>query len=290
MKNINRVFILILGLLLVNTSYAADIESDSMDVVDTNTIEFSLENQVNVDVWFIEWEVKILNDIEISSVEKDPEEFRKVIIHLWKTKLKENRAYSLLTILWAEWNLDFVIWNTMNDFEIKNDWNLDEQAIESIIIRDESTIDVYYKDYPGEEDIEFKLLSPLEIGSFERIWTIDNNDYRINLWSSLEVENSYILMLVSITDNNDEVVEFQDWIYDFVTDESLEEVIDDEGDVVEEDSVVEEESGTGEVDTVDNLSLNAAETPDSWAETNVLIALTFLVNSFVFMRKKIFKK
>jgi len=41
--------------------------------------------------------------------------------------------------------------------KIKNSLGLDDQAIGSIIIRDDLTSDVYYKDYPGEEDIEFKL-------------------------------------------------------------------------------------------------------------------------------------
>jgi len=102
----------------------------------------------------------------------------------------------------------------------------------------------------------------------------------------LEVENDYILMLVSMEDDEWTVIDFKDGIYDFSTDDSLEETLEDELD----DDAWDEGTGTWEAETVDNLSLNAAETPDSWAETNVLIALTFLINSFVFIRKKIFKK
>jgi hypothetical protein len=39
----------------------------------------------------------------------------------------------------------------------------------------------------------------------------------------------------------------------------------------------------------DNVALNSAETPDTWAETWILILATFLLSNFIYFRKKFLK-
>lgn len=284
MPNIKKLAFVVLWLFMFNISFAADIKTDSVVVVDDKTIDFTLTNDFNQDIWEIAWDVKVLSDMEIISSERDLEDSKKVNIFLWWWKVAENTSYSLLTVVWAEWSIDF---ETKEDFvwaEILNTEALEAQWIESVVIRDPLTIEVFYKDVLSSTEFEYKLLANIEVNKIEKL-APDNNDVRVSLSSKLQVSRDYILMLINLMDKDEQKVDFNDGIFDFSTLDTIKETPDEI--IIEENP---DEAGWENGETVETVSLNAAETPDTWPETTVLIALTFILSSIVLIRRKILRK
>jgi len=86
-----------------------------------------------------------------------------------------------------------------------------------------------------------------------------------------------MLMILSLEDGTLKNISFDEELYDFETLETVE--------VIKEDAVLIDDEGE-EVLELENIALNAAQTPDTGAETWVLVALTLLVNAGLFIKKR----
>ncbi len=265
-------------------------EITSVKAIDNQTIDVNVSNISSLADWEIAWDVKLLNDIQILSAKKDDANLKKVVVLLWDNKLIKNKSYSLLTVFGSEGSIDFDTKDNLIWVDVLNSEKTEWQNIDHIFIKDASTIEIYYKDNIAWTDFEYKLLSNIDIENI----TKRSNILVIKTKDILKSNSSYIVMLISIMDTNSKEVEFDDGIFDFST-----WVLTSTNNTVTKKETVTENELPWDIDmwneeekelTVEHISLNAPESPDTWPETTVLLFLTFILSSFVFIRKKIFRK
>lgn len=286
MKNFKRIIILIISsLVLLNQVFAAtEYNISSVSSTDENMVNIFLDNSVYSEGETLEWEAKVFKDTLIQSMEKNVDNENELDIVL-SEKLKTNSSYSFLSVYWVEGNMDFVLTDEISGVEILNP--VSSENVEKIFIEDESNIQVFFKTPIVESDIEVKVLKDLQIDSI-LLNMDDKTSLSIVMQDKLEANSKYILMMFSLNTQEADELSFVNAIYDFQTD-SFDSIATQEMQVMDENLMNEED-----VDDVDNwelanVALNAAQTPDTWAETWILIALTLFLSSFVFLRKRFSK-
>jgi len=290
MKQFKVILAVLISALLTSTANSANI--DNLQAVDNGTVRMTASEDVVFSDSKVYGEVKVLRDIDVSYSSKDLENNRKVVLNL-SADLYSNSVYSLIGIIGAEGNIDFEIGGSLNG-EIMN-WNIigSEQTIEKVNVVDSRTLEVYFN-YDLEEDMfEFKLLSELKVDSLS---SLGNNILDISLQDTLGKSTSYIIMVISLEDIDGNELMLDESLYDLVTTNSL---MEKPKEVVETEEVVEvkeikevvqvEEEVIEEEGNIEEVALNSAETPDTGAETWVLMLLTFIFSSIYFIKNKISK-
>ncbi len=278
MKFSSKIYsIFIIFLLSSNLSHASSI--NDIVVIDENNINFDISRDVTLPAWDIEAEIKVMKDINISFISKDFEDKNKLILNL-STDISENSNYSLITILWPDWNIDFSTSMWLEDKEILSTQKIEvgAQWIKRLVIVNSKMIELYFNNIIEEDELEFKLFNELSILELK---LEEDNNLNINLLDKLEKTSNYILMILSMNDSYWNYIDFDEDLYEITTDNSLK-IVDSTEDIEE---IVELEEGS-----VEDVALNSAETPDTWPETTVLIILTFILNTIYIFRKKIIKK
>ncbi len=326
MRTKNRILVFLFSFLIANWVYWYDL--DKINVSEPNKIDFSITPTAELSDWELSWEIKVLKDLEIVSSDLDNEDLKKVILTL-KNDLLSNKSYNLLSVYWVDWTIDFSLEDELSLVDINNEENiLGIQGISRLLIVDPKTIEVYFNNEVDTTEFEFKLFRESVISS------ITNNSWKlaINLNDNMDKDSSYLIMMVTLKDNNGDDLSFAEEIYDFTTPVDLWEkeeiVVDtpkedlpipedgiDEGLIEDEislESAPEEKvSETVEVNnladngsitedttnwanssnswslTISEVALNAASTPDTWADTTILLIITTLMSAFVFYRRKI---
>jgi len=264
--------------MLTSNVFASTI--DKIDVIDNNTIQLTASKDVKFSDSFVEWDIKVLKDINVSYSALDSNNSKKVILNL-SDDLLANNSYSLITVLWAKGNIDFKIWDYL-EWEITNpSLKLWEEGIEKINIIDSKTLELYYNYDLNDNMFEFKILSDVVTSWLFSKW---NNIVDLGIKWNLEKESDYILMILNLEDTNNNVLVFDEDLYDFSTTSDL--IIDtQEADVVLA-AAKEEEPAKWNVAEV---AQNVQEIPDTGSATWVLVLLTIIVNIGFFLRKKIIK-
>jgi len=291
MKALKITLTLLLSYVLLTQTFAASVEN--IEVVDSKNINVLFDTGVVLPEWDIDSDIKVLKDIAISFSSKDLEDEFKLILDL-NGELKTNAKYSLLSILWPEWNIDFTLAEAIDGLEIINDIVPEGQWVTKVVIKDSKTIELFYNNAITEEEFEFKLLSESTISSL----TAKDNSISVQFVNDLSEYSNYILMLLSVTDRFWAELTFDEDLQDFNTETFVvaEEI--EEEPIVEDLPVIEETTETVIEETTDNdedewnleeISLNAATTPDTWASTWVLLMLTLITNIWIFFRKKLIK-
>jgi len=278
MKKFKILLFLALSAFLTGNTFASTI--DKIEVIDNNTIQITASNDVVFSDSYVEWDIKILKDINVSFSEKDKNNSRKVLLNL-SDDLVANTSYSLITILWAEWNIDFEIGDYI-EWELTNsllqNW---ENGIEKINLIDSRTIELYYNYDLTEDMFEFKILSDIPTSGLFSEW-----NSIVDLWiaTNLEKNSEYILMILSLEDINGNALVFDEDLYDFTTSNDL--VID-----TEEKEVVLAAAQEEPVDewNIAEVAQSIDETPDTGSATWVLVLLTAIVNLGFFLRKRFIK-
>lgn len=314
MKTIAKIICMFIALMSFGSAQAANIEL--LEVVDTKTLHVSI-SEVKMWTGEVVGEVKVLNDMSIAFANQDEEDTYKAILTL-DEPLEKNTEYSLLTVFGADGSIDFKTNDTIEGVEILNS-EVEEvgQWIESITLVDVNSIEVTYIEELTGDDFEFKLLSDVVV---ESISSIDDETVEVKLESEVGADKNYILMVLSLQDALAQDVELDEGIYDFMTpkelrsaskgwisepEESLdiselEEELDvelsaatDELETPEEsdelltrdlDAVVEEETST--VNNIEDVALSATATPETGAETGILILLTLFINTFYYFSRR----
>lgn len=282
MKIVKIISMVLASFLLTSITYGYEVTK--VDVQDDKTMEISLDDEVQFSQWEITWDIKILKDVSISMSSKDFEELDKVVVTL-DNNLEKNSNYSLLSIFWADWSIDFKTWDNVSWVDLNNpeSINISEQWIVKVSIKDPKTIEVYFNAELEWEEFEFKLLEEVTIESLSSIW---ENTIIVKSTDTLESSTDYMLVLVSLTDWNGLELSFDEDIFDFTTED---EIVKTE---VSEEAELELNAAWEEVDIeehenyIDNVASNVTETPDTWAETWVLIFGTLLINSFYFIARR----
>ena len=120
MFNKKSLSIILLSILFFSTSYADGLKISSVDIINDKIIDFSLDKKIDVDTWIVDWEIKVLNNIDISSVAEDPSNLNKVTLFLDRIELEDDTSYSLLTVFWPKWTVDFKSWTKWKIFMLDN--------------------------------------------------------------------------------------------------------------------------------------------------------------------------
>lgn len=280
MKKFKILLFMALTSMLTANTFASTI--DKIEVIDNNTIEITSSNDIEFSNGFVEWDIKILEDINVSFNVKDSNNLKKVVLNL-SNDLEANTSYSLITILGAEGNIDFKIWDYLEG-EIQNTQLLStEEWINKVNIIDSRTLELFFTSDLDDDMFEFKILSDIVTTG---LTSEGNNVINLEIQSNLEKESEYILMILWLENTNGDALLFDNDLYDFVTTSDL--IIDvEEKDTVlaaaEEEVIVEDEGN------MNDIALNSAETPDTGAATWVLVLLTAIVNLGFFLRKRFIK-
>jgi len=266
--------IFVFSLSLVNAANISNIET-----VDKNTIEITTDTNIKFSEWKVAWMLKLLKDIKVSYSAKDTSNSKKVVLNL-TSDLNINTTYSLITVLWAEWDIDFTTWTAIQ-WEIVNssytEWS--KTWLKKINIIDARTVELYFAEDLVEDIFEFKILSEMKADNLSSDW---NNILKVQLGSDLEKISDYIVMVVNLSDVEWNPVDFWQWLFDFVTPVVIP--------WKKEQAKVTEQANEVEMTNASNvttIAMNSAETPDTWAATWVLISLAIMLNLIYITRKKI---
>lgn len=270
MRQFKILFTIFISSLFISSAYSASIEN--IQAIDNKTIRVAASTDVVFSDSKIYWDIEILRDIKVLNASKDSSNTKKISLTL-DSDLYLNSSYSLIWVIWAEWNIIFDIWDKFSGDIINPNFYNEEKIIEKVVILNSRTIDVYYNYDITESLFEFKFLNKLKVLSLSSTW---NNVLDVNLDSTLDKSSSYILLVWNLENLEGKSLELKESLYDFTTNSSL----------VEKGAIVEQKVVTTNLEEV---SLNAAETPDSGAETWFVMLLTFIFSTMYFVRNK-FKK
>lgn len=272
MKKFKILFAFLISSLFISNAYSASI--DNIQAIDYKNVKVMASEDIIFSDTKVYWEVKVLEDISILNVSRDYSNKRKLILTL-KESLIKNTNYSLIWVIWAEWSIDFSLEDKFNVQKINENLYNEEKIIEKIIVKDSKTIEVYYNYDLKDWNYEFKLLSDIIVNSVTSKW---NNVLDINLEWALEKSSSYIFMILSLENIDWKELSFKESLYNFTTNSNL--IIDDS---VKQDIIDNEEIKTN----LEEIALNAPQTPHTWAETWFLLLLTFMSSILFLFRKKI---
>lgn len=279
MTQFKVLFTILISSLFISSAYSASIEN--IQALDNQTIKIAASSDVIFSDVKVYWEVSVLKDIQVVSSTKDSVNPKKMRLTL-ANDLTLNSSYNLIWIMWAEWNIDFTIWDKFIGETINPNYYNEEKIIEKISIVDSKTLEIVYNYDLTTWLYEFKLLGELSVDSMN---SKGDNVLNIELSSKLDKSSSYKIMISSLENIDGKEINLTSNIYDFTTNSNLVEKST-SSQAVEQ---VVSQVVTNAEPSVEDIALNAAETPDSGAETWFVMLLTFIVSTFYFTRNR-FKK
>lgn len=284
MKTINKLMALLaLVLMWIWSVSAANIEK--LEALDNVTVQLTANSDITFPTTDIKGDVKLLKDIPVSFSVKDVENLKKVTVNLsWDLAI--NNSYSLISILGAEWNIDFNIWTVLNGEKVNADLTTEEDWISKINIIDSRTIELYFTKDLSEETFEFKILSEVKT---KWLRSEGNNKLILDVEKPLEKSTNYIIMVLSLEDASGNPVTFEEDLYDFVTSADLIEKVAPEVQPITNTELVATQSWEVVEWNVEEVAMNAVAFPKTGAGAWVIILIAFLANIAFFLRKKIVK-
>lgn len=212
-------------------SFAESVSITDVTVVDTRNVTATLDNDIDADKLTKE-DIKVMHDIVISSVELDVADAKKATVFL-ASELRQNTIYNLISVFGMDGSMDFEIGSSLQEEEILN---TSDEGIKSINIIDSKNLEVVYFDAITTNELELKLLEDMNIDSLQ---AQSNSSISVTTASDLEIENSYIFMLLSVAWLEWADVKVESGIYDFETTANI--TVASSNEVVEEEIVIIEE-------------------------------------------------
>lgn len=262
-------------------------------------------------------EIKVLKDIAVSSATKDLANPKVINLSL-AGDITKSTSYSLISIFGVEGSMDFSIGEAITNVEIKN--TDAASSIDKIVVVDSKRIDLHFKSDVVGTEFEFKILSGLEVKALGV--DMEGTNLMITLNTPLESSKNYILMIVSLKDNVGKDILIDDGIFDFSTwvfapevpvsatgtTETLPQA---QTGTTEATTLFPSVAGSGTTDTpaaaeipastpvandattatsgtgnIEEVAMNSGSTPDTGAETWVLILATLLINGFIYLYRR----
>ncbi len=299
MKN-KIIKVLFLSIFFTASTYAAvvDLKIDEVTQNWANSLNVNFDKDVN---WTtISWDIKIFRDLEITEISKDETMPNKLNLKLSKD-IKVGGTYNVFWVFWVDWSADFIVenWNSVKMLSKAPT----SQWIVRVAFKDGKTMELYFKDPLTWNDYEFKLLEEFAISDLTTLsWNLI-----INTVNSLVSDSDYIIMIISLSDELSNEYNIDESIFDFrlwevsIKKEDIQNEIMDTLKTVEEEKVVQEEvnnnqeiSQTWTVQSeswalewnVEQVAKKITETPDTWAETWILILLTLIISSIYFLARR----
>ncbi len=284
MKTKTKIFcISILSMLAITAFWADTANIEKVTVVSPSSLRMTLTWIIDLADDTLEWDIKILKDLSIQKVEKSPIADNIINITL-SEELTPNTTYSILSVFWAEGNIDFALGKDVKEAEFINT-DTENPSIEKVVVKDSTEIEIYYKLKLSWEEFEYKVLSWVWIDTMSK----DKSDIILTTKTPLVSDSEYIIMLISLKDAFSKEISFDDGIFDFETQEINEEALQllSESWAVVEEALNSAQEETKEEWNVKEVAKDVSETPDTWAETWVLILGTLIINTFLtYSRRK----
>jgi len=236
-------------------------------------IKITLDSEIKSESDKISWELKILKDIKLSPIEKLSSD-KKVIKIKINWDLEKTSSYSILSISWVKWDMDFSlnedsIWKTIKNSNTKED-------IDYIKIIDSNTIEVYFKNEITSSNIEIKFYKNLQIDKIN-LNLLNKKEINVSLKNNLEENSSYLLMVFSLKTDSAQDIVFWEWLYDFNTI-----IFNNTPEKVSTWKIIDEKNPN----SVENVASKVKETPATWPETWLLLFSTIIISMIIFFRRK----
>jgi len=275
MKVFKLLIIFIFTLSVSFNVYAKDRDISIIDIDSNNwnILKIFLDKNIETNTMSVNSDIKVFRDLETMKISIDLENSNLVHLTL-KEGLEEDTWYNLLSVYGAEGTIDFNIEKLYNWLEIK--WN-NIDWIEKLLIIDSKNIEIYFKKIVSSDSIDVKLLREHSINSF-KINSDNKKELDVYLKDEIHSNSKYIIMMFTITIKEELTYNVSNSIYDFIvkwlSNKKVEQPIEDD---------IKEDNKTN------NIALNSAETPDTWAETWILLLATFLLSNFIYFRKRFLK-
>lgn len=323
MKHLQKIIAIIVIIGLTQISYGGNIWVDKISIIDANTISVMLSDNPNLEVGEVQWEITILNDISIrGSVVSDTSE-NKIEVMLVDPILPSTK-YSLLTISGADGSMDFETPDNVEWYQAVNLNVGAGQDIDSIEILDDRTVIISYTQNVSSNAYQYKLLAENLVTKIEKP-DYFLPELVITLEPPLVSNKNYILMFIDMQDTSGNYLEFDVGIYDFATEDivspeqinqemldsgetnNVELTLDNESDTMTgsevnnsiNDSMLIDEIGADinldaanqdslldiEIDVAD-VAIMVTETPDTGAQTWVLIIATLFINTIYYLSRR----
>lgn len=326
MKHLKKIlFVLLMIFWVFQIVHSSPLGVVSIDVASENTLEVVLSDNPNLEVGMIDAEITILNDVRLRWGFLNEETSNQVEL-LLEDPIEPNTNYSLLTVLGSEGNIDFTTPESIEGYSEDNILSSEDQNITSIEIVDDRTIIISYIQDLTSSTYEFKLLSESTITSIEKpsfddpklVITVQppftwGNDYILMFIEMQDVDGNYLEFDTGIYDfsipedeNKQEVIEnveetgtgdtmeddiivdgseenMGEWSEQSFQEELSEDELTEMASAGEETLSDDLTTGTGDIDSV---ALSAETTPDTGAETWVLIMLTLIINTFYYSARR----
>lgn len=264
----------------VNTWVTSTLKVEWIDFLDSKTLSVKLSNQI--DGISKDSEVKILEDLSVATSQKDLDNAKKIKVTL-NSDLVDWSSYSLVSVSEGlDTSIDFSL--TWDKSKILNsNFVKEETSIEYISVLDNKTIEIFFNKDVKNTTVEFKMFKELKVESN----FLDTTNLNVKMFDKLQSKKDYIAIL-SLKDNNLKDIEIVNSLYDFTTPEFPEEKI--ETLPVLDNTWTTLSWTTATWVAVTDAAMNVTQTPDTWAKTNILILMTFLLTLGLYLsRNKIVK-
>ena len=272
MKLIKILAFLFISALFITNVFAEEnnVSIIDVDATNSNILKLFVDKDIETNSVELASDIKIFKDLNTENIVRDLVNDKLLTITL-SEDIKNNSSYSLLSVYGAEWSIDFRIDDLINWLEIV--WN-DTDGVEKVSIIDSKQLTILFKKSITSEDVDVKLLREYNIESLQ--FNIDNKkELDIYLADKLNNNSKYLIMIFSINTIEEVSYTVLNSIYDFNTEVLADiEVVEPVVEIIEENNIT------------DNVALNSAETPDTWAETWILMLFTFILSTYIYFRKK----
>lgn len=246
-----------------------------VETVDVSNLNVTFEWQPQS--WISAWsEVKVLRDLDVASSLKDATNPAVLTVTMsWELDLSGN--YSLLSLWDVDLNADFTLNGLSTKIDNKDAWA--DLTWKSIELVDAKTLKITFtKDFGVTVPI-FKLLRDIKVETLN----YDSSKLNVKLSDKLKKDGSYIFMVLGLKDNTGKDVEVENSLFDFKTPSVI------VGDEELATTGTGETTMSGETSTGAQLAavaMEASETPSTWTQENLIIILSLLLASWVFVFRK----
>lgn len=226
-----------------------------INTIDSKKLEVLFNNNTNT---FSTWsEVKVFNQLEVVEAKVLETNLKQVEVKISWEDLVDGSSLSLISLNDLDLNADFTI--TWENFSLDN---LATPTWSKITVKDKSTLIIDLKADLVWKTPNLKLLKEVQVD-----W-VSNLDSKLvlDLKDELKSSNSYIFMIISLFDNANKEVNVENWVFDFVTPETIqsnEKKVDEVVTLTGETLVEENMTLTGETlveNNMDTETLNVADT------------------------------
>ncbi len=256
-----------------------------VDSIDASTLVVRLSNQLSG--ISSSSDAKVLEDISVASSIKSPDNTKKIDIAL-NSDLMMGTNYSIISISEGlDSSIDFNFSAPMT--EIKNSITPTQTGINHIVVKDTKNIELYLNNDATLGTYEFKVFK--EISSANMF--LDTSNVNVQLSQPILPNMDYILIL-NLKDMENKDIEVENSLFDFVSGEFTTAPVLPEVSTGSEVPVAVEVPVDNPMETtgqpIEDVAMKVAQTPDTGAKTNVLLALTFILTLWIFvLRRKSFK-